>query len=91
MRRNNMDKKTKQGLLELQDKINLMADMLLVVTDYLGTRDDEFRREFMVATLANDKIRNEFTDYLMSSDAPDGVKLSMTEINEEILSIMEEE
>jgi len=86
-----MDKKTSNGLKELQNKINLMADMLLTITTYLGTRDDEFRKEFMIATLANDTIRNEFTNFIMTSDAPDGVKLSMTEINEEILSIMEEE
>ena len=86
-----MDKKTIQGLAEIQNKINLMADMLLTVTTYLGARDDEFRKEFMITTLSNDTIRNEFTEFLMSSDAPDGVKLSMTEINEEILSIMEEE
>ena len=88
MRKDNMDKNTIQ---EIQNKINLMADMLLTVTTYLGTRDDEFRKEFMIATLANDTIRNEFTNFIMTSDAPDGVKLSMTEINEEILSIKEEE
>ena len=43
MRRDNMDNKTSNGLKELQNKINLMADMLLTITTYLGTRNDEFR------------------------------------------------
>ena len=45
----------------------------------------------MASVFSQDDFRNEFTQYLNDEGAPDNVKLFMTEINEAVAEIKEEE
>lgn len=79
-------KKTSAMLENLDNRIRLLADITNVMTTYLGERDEEFRNMFIMGTLHNKDLRNEFTEFLNENhkDLPHGDDLitTMMEINE---------
>tara|TARA_Y100001970_G_C13574140_1_gene527626 strand:+ start:101 stop:355 length:255 start_codon:yes stop_codon:yes gene_type:complete len=75
----------------IDKKISLIADIQMVIVDYLGNQDKEFRTNFVMTALTNDALRDDFTKFLNQTETDDNIKIQMTEINEMFLSMKEEE
>lgn len=75
----------------LNTKIGMMADIQMTIVNHLGSKDDKFKMEFIMGTLSNDTIRDDFTKFINQFETDDNIKLQMTEINELFLSTKEEE
>ena len=69
----------------LREQMSIMADTQLLLVQEVGKRNPKFIAKFMAQTLSHDAIRDSFTDFLSEIDAPDEVKLAMTEINEMVI------
>ena len=75
----------------LNTKIGMMADIQMTIVNHLGETNDKFKMEFLMGTLANDTIRDDFTKFINQFETDDNIKLQMTAINELFLSAKEEE
>ena len=69
----------------LKEQMSIMADTQLLLVQEVGKNNPKFTAKFMAQTLSHDAIRDSFTDFLSEIDAPDEVKLAMTEINEMVI------
>ena len=80
-------KKTSAMLENLDNRIKLLADITNVMTTYLGERDEEFRNMFIMGTLHNDDLRNEFK--FLNANHKDMISVmtlsAMMEINKQLL------
>ena len=86
-----INKNTLNALNHLQERIAMLASVQMAVVTHLTDNDKELMLKIMASVFAQDDFRNEFTQYLNDEGAPDRVKLFMTEINEAIAEIKEEE
>ena len=65
--------------------------MQMTIVDYLGNKSADFRAAAIANVMAQKVFRDDFTDFLNSSDeVPDEVKLQNMEINEQIAEIERE-
>ena len=89
-----MMKKTSAMLANLDNRIKLLADITSVMTEYLGESDSEFRNMFIMGTLHNDDLRNQFTEFLNQNhkdiEHGDDLITTMMEINEQFANKEEE-
>lgn len=68
------------------DKISLIATIQLTIIEHLGDTSPKFQNKVIMNTLADKKVRNNFTEFLNEIDTelsvPDSVKTRLIEINE---------
>jgi len=87
--------KTKSRLHKILDdiysKIEFLSNTQMIIVDKLSKQDKEFQMEFIAMSLANDEIRNDFTQFLDEFNALDKLKTLMMEINEAAINIKKEE
>jgi hypothetical protein len=69
-----------QTINELQDKIELIANTITIIVDELGHNNPEFQTKFISSTLAIDKFREEFTQFV-NEEGDDDIKFTMIELN----------
>jgi len=90
-----MDNKTDNKLHKILDdiytKIEFLSKTQMIIVDKLSKEDSEFQMQFIAMTLANDEIRNDFTEFLNEFNAPDKLKTLMMELNEIAINIKKEE
>jgi len=90
-----MDNKTDNKLHKILDdiyfKIEFLSKTQMIIVDKLSKEDSEFQMQFIAMTLANDEIRNDFTEFLNEFNAPDKLKTFMMELNEIAINIKKEE
>jgi len=90
-----MDNKTDNKLHKILDdiyfKIEFLSKTQMIIVDKLSKEDSEFQMQFIAMTLANDEIRNDFTEFLNEFNAPDKLKTFMMELNEIAININKEE
>ena len=81
----------------LQRKIELIGNLQMTMVTHLTENDKELQMKVMASILAQDKFRNDFTDWLNTEDYSDtvkdrgfgqaevdGIKTFMIDINENI-------
>lgn len=72
-----------QEILEsILSKIDYLGRTQMMIIEKLSSLDEDFRLEFIAHALAQDEIRDGFTQFLDETDAPDAMKLMMMEMNE---------
>ena len=86
-----INKNTLNALENLHDRISMLASIQMAIVTHLTDNDKQLMIKIMASVSSQDDFRNEFTQYLKDEGAPDRVKLFMTEINEAIAEIKEEE
>ena len=86
-----INKNTLNALKNLHDRISMLASIQMAIVTHLTDNDKQLMIKIMASVFSQDDFRNEFTQYLNDEGAPDRVKLFMTEINEAIAEIKEEE
>jgi len=90
-----MDNKTDNKLHKILDdiyfKIEFLSKTQMIIVDKLSKEDSQFQMQFIAMTLANDEIRNDFTEFLNEFNAPDKLKTFMMELNEIAININKEE
>ena len=86
-----INNKTFQLVENMHDRITLLSSVQMAIVTHLTDNDSKLMHKIMAAVFANDDFRNDFTQYLNDEGAPDAVKLFMTEINESISELKEEE
>ena len=76
----------KEGSLE--DKVELLAMIQMSILDYLmdddrfkGNNPPDLLRGLLAGTMANDRLRTDFTEFAFEN-APDSVKTLVMELNE---------
>ena len=75
---------------DLDKKLNLMGATMSAVVDTVADDNPEFMRQLMASVCADDSFRNDFTEFINKSNAPDDVKVFMMGLNEH-MSKKEEE
>ena len=75
---------------DLEKKLNLMGATQSALIDTVAEDNPVFMRKLMSTVFADDDFRNDFTEFINRSDAPDDVKVFMMGMNEHI-SKQEEE
>tara|TARA_R100000353_G_C6429729_1_gene175551 strand:+ start:117 stop:413 length:297 start_codon:yes stop_codon:yes gene_type:complete len=75
---------------DLDKKINLMGATQSALIDTVAEDNPVFMRKLMSTVFADDDFRNDFTEFINRSDAPDDVKIFMMGMNEH-MSKQEEE
>ncbi len=71
------------GILEdIFQKIEYIGKTQLMIVSWIAKQDSDFQMQFIAQSLANDEIRNGFTEFLDEFDAPDKLRTFMMEINE---------
>lgn len=90
-KQNEINNKTYQLVENMHERISLLASVQMAVVTHLTDNDNELMRKIMASVFSNDEFRNDFTQYINDENAPDNVKLFMTEINESIAELKEEE
>ena len=75
----------------VNDRLCLMADIQHTMVDFLGDKYPEFKKQFIMGTIANDKVREEFTNFINDMDVPDEIKLQLMDLNEQILEAKRKE
>ena len=75
---------------DLDKKINLMGATQSALIDTVAENNPVFMRKLMSTVFADDDFRNDFTEFINRSDAPDDVKIFMMGMNEH-MSKQEEE
>ena len=72
-----------QEILEsILSKIDYIGRTQMMIIEKLSSLDEDFRLEFIAHALAQDEIRDGFTQFLDETNAPDAMKLMMMEMNE---------
>lgn len=72
-------------------QIEFLSQAQLMIVNKLSKQDKRFQMEFIAMSLAQDNIREGFTNFLEDTNAPDMLKLFMMEINEAANQIKKEE
>ena len=75
----------------VNDRLCLMADIQHTITTFLGDKYPEFKKEFIMGTITNDKVREEFTNFINDMEVPDEIKVQLMDINEQILEAKRKE
>ena len=75
----------------LNDRLCLMADIQHTIVNFLGEKYPEFKKDFIMGTISNDKVREEFTSFINKMDVPDEIKVQLMDLNEQILETKREE
>ena len=75
---------------DLEKKLNLMGATQSALIDTVAEDNPVFMRKLMSTVFADDDFRNDFTEFINRSDAPDDVKIFMMGMNEH-MSKQEEE
>jgi len=86
-----INNKTYQLVENMHERISLLASVQMAIVTHLTDNDKELMLKIMASVFSQDDFRNDFTQYLNDEGAPDKIKLFMTEINEAIAEIKEEE
>jgi len=86
-----INNKTYQLVENMHERISLLASVQMAIVTHLTDNDKELMLKIMASVFSQDDFRNDFTQYLNDENAPDKVKLFMTEINEAVAEIKEEE
>jgi len=77
---------------QLSMRINILADMQLLIMEELGNKNPRFQAKTIAAILSHDKIREDFTEFIQTEEGmSDNMKVFMQDINEMIKDIREEE
>tara|TARA_B100000131_G_scaffold167798_1_gene162147 strand:+ start:205 stop:489 length:285 start_codon:yes stop_codon:yes gene_type:complete len=70
-------------LENMQKKIRLLAQGQLFLSTYLADKfGSDFQKGFVVAMLEDDKLRNDFTEFINETSDDDDIKAQMIEMNE---------
>ena len=72
-------------------QIEFLSKAQLMIVNKLSAKDKRFQMEFIAMSLAQDEIREGFTNFLQDTNAPDELKLFMMEINEVANQVIKEE
>jgi uncharacterized membrane-anchored protein YjiN (DUF445 family) len=77
------------------DRISLMATIQLTIIEHLGDKSPTFQNKVIMNTLADKKVRNNFTEYINEIDeelsVPDNVKARLIELNEMFAELEEDD
>ena len=77
---------------QLSMRINVIADMQMLVMEELGDKNPRFQTKAIAKILSYDELREDFTEFVQTEESmSDNVKLFMQDINEMIKDIREEE
>ena len=85
------DTKLHSILEDIYEKIEFLSKNQLMIVSWISKRDSDFQMQFIAQSLANDEIRNGFTEFLDEFEAPDKLKTFMMEINEIAIQARKEE
>jgi hypothetical protein len=72
-------------------QIEFLSKTQLMIVNKLSKKDKRFQMEFIAMSLAQDEIREGFTNFLEDTNAPDELKLFMMEMNEVVRDFNKEE
>ena len=75
----------------VNDRLCLMADIQHTIVNFLGDKYPEFKKDFIMGTITNDKVREEFTNFINDMEVPDEIKVQLMDINEQILEAKRKE
>lgn len=77
------------------DRLSLMATIQLTIVEHLGNENPKFQNRVIMNTLADKKVRNNFTEFLNEKDieksVPDSVKTRLMELNEMFAELEEDD
>ena len=77
-----MSEQLADALQDMQSKISLLAQGQLFICTFLADKfGADFQKGFVTAMLDDDKLRNDFTEFVNESDNDD-MKSQMIEMNE---------
>jgi hypothetical protein len=76
---------------DLEKKLSLMGATQSAIIDTVAEDNPVFMRKLMATVFADDSFRNDFTEFINGSDAPDDVKVFMMDMNEHMSKQEEEE
>ena len=77
-----------QDIEKLQDQIQMLKITQMTIVEHLS-KDDDFMRLLIAGYLANDNLRNSFTEYI-NENGDDETKVFMQSMNETALEFKEE-
>lgn len=84
-----------QAMEAIGDRISLMATIQLTIVEHLGDKSPKFQNKVIMNTLADKKVRNNFTEFLNEKDieksVPDSVKTRLIELNEMFAELEEDD
>ena len=67
----------------MEEQIKYILSVITLIVDEISKNNDEFMNKFIAMSMANDHIREGFTDFVNEADdVPDEVVTMMMEINE---------
>tara|TARA_R100000234_G_C4940404_1_gene152680 strand:+ start:397 stop:714 length:318 start_codon:yes stop_codon:yes gene_type:complete len=75
----------------VNDRLCLMADIQHSIVNFLGEQYPEYKKDFIMSTISNDKVREEFTNFINKIDVSDEIKVQLMDLNEQILEAKREE
>lgn len=78
-------------LEDIYEKIEFLSNTQLIIVEWIAKQDSNFQMQFIAQSLANDDIRDGFTEFLDEFGAPDKLKTFMMEINEIAMQATKEE
>ncbi len=81
-------KETMQDIEKLQDQIQMLKITQMTIVEHLS-KDDSFMKLLIAGYLANDKLRNSFTEHI-NENGDDDMKVFMQSMNETALEFKEE-
>ena len=76
------DTKLHSILDDIYKKIEFLSKTQLTIVNWISKQDHDFQMRFIAMSLANDEIRDGFTQFLDEFDAPDQLRTFMMELNE---------
>ena len=85
---NSTIKETMQDIEKLQDQIPMLKITQMTIVEHLS-KDDSFMQLLIAGYLANDKLRNSFTEYI-NENGDDDMKVFMQSMNETAIEFKEE-
>lgn len=78
-------------LEDIYQKVEFLSKTQLMMVNWISKQDHDFQMRFIAMSLANDDIRDGFTQFLDEFDAPDQLRTFMMEINELAIQARKEE
>ena len=81
-------KETMQDIAKIKKDIQMLKITQMTIVEHLS-KDDNFMRLLVAGYLANDNLRNSFTEYI-NEQGDDDMKLFMQSMNETALEFKEE-
>jgi len=77
---------------QLSMRINVLADMQMLVMEELGNKNPRFQAKAIANILSHDELREDFTEFIQTEEGmSDNMKVFMQDINEMIKDMREEE